>query len=373
MAMHSWHSEEGLVNLNKAYASIAHNPKWWYCNQSEYGAYRYEALNDTITTHIEGKRLFVTITRMEPFELGVSLPLWLSVEHARPLAATGAVLHDTRIELPHAAGHIIPTVIGRMQKDGACAPQIPFAKLILRHNADNQWSAEFASTDGKAVEALAFTFRFPAVWEKETIRIDVGLSTKSTVTAEQPSKKTELFYRYGKPYYAVQADFIRDGIRYRLYAELSEPEEPNLPLTLSEAVSYYVQPESPDMAKLSQPEIAPASLGFTAKNTATWGPRGAGVIAPSRMTPAEWGKIGYIAIAQFRPLHPGKLTIVSTIGDKWSNSELWLNGEKVTFTDRQAVVTVRDDINRIAIRSPRERMQFLFINGEKEQAVEWLR
>ena len=32
MAMHSWHTPEGLINLDCAYAMVANNPEWWYCN-----------------------------------------------------------------------------------------------------------------------------------------------------------------------------------------------------------------------------------------------------------------------------------------------------------------------------------------------------
>ncbi len=374
MAMHSWHTEEGYVNLDKAYASVANNPKWWYCNQTEYGAYRYEALNDAITTRVDGKTVHVTVTRMEPFELAASLPLWFTVDHAKPVSANGAILHEQLVELPHAAGHTVPTVFGRMQKGNAPAPQIPFATLSLRHVDANQWTADFQTTDGKAVEALAFTFRFPAVWTHETMRFDVGTTASTAVTATQPNKKTELFYRYGKPYYAVQADFIRDGVRYRLYAELSEEEAPNLPAKLSDVVKYYVQQKDSNMAQLSTPGVDPAEIGFVQKNAAIWGPSGVGMLAPANMSKAEWGEYGYIAIAQFRPLNPQeKLTIISTVDDKWSNSELWLNGEKVNFTDRKAEVAVRDGVNRFALRSPHQKLQFIFINGEKEQSVEFLK
>ena len=69
MAMHSWHTPEGLINLDCAYAMVANNPEWWYCNQNEYGAYRYETQNTSIAKKVDGKNAEFTVTRMEPFEL----------------------------------------------------------------------------------------------------------------------------------------------------------------------------------------------------------------------------------------------------------------------------------------------------------------
>ena len=68
MAMHSWHTPEGLINLDCAYAMVANNPEWWYCNQNEYGAYRYETQNTSIAKKVDGKNAEFTVTRMEPFE-----------------------------------------------------------------------------------------------------------------------------------------------------------------------------------------------------------------------------------------------------------------------------------------------------------------
>ena len=71
--MHSWHTPEGLINLDCAYAMVANNPEWWYCNQNEYGAYRYETQNTSIAKKVDGKNAEFTVTRMEPFELGASV------------------------------------------------------------------------------------------------------------------------------------------------------------------------------------------------------------------------------------------------------------------------------------------------------------
>lgn len=374
MAMHSWHTPEGLVNLDKAYASVANNPKWWYCNQNDFGAYRYEALNCRIATRRDDNKLHVSISRMEPFELGANVPLWIAVENATPTAidGAGASLHGSRIELPHDRAHRLPSVYGRTDSRGESA-QIPFAKMTLRHPAANEWTAQFNTSDGLPVENLTFTFRFPAAWDRPTLRQDAGTTGAIAVSAWQKGRKDGMYYRYGRPYYAVQADFVRNDVRYRLYAELREDAEPGLPLTIGDAAQYYIQPETPDMAAISRPENNPLALGLTRQHPGGKPNSVPGVLSPSQMNADKWGKYGYLAIAQFRPIAPGKLTVVSTASDPHMGSEIWLNGEKITFNDRKAQITPRDGDNRLAIRSPLGRMQFVFLNGETAPCVEFLK
>ena len=80
MAMHSWHSEEGLKTLDLIFERLARRPDWWYCNQTEYGAYRYEALNCSVRKETQDCAAIFSITRMTPAELGADVPLWFTVE-----------------------------------------------------------------------------------------------------------------------------------------------------------------------------------------------------------------------------------------------------------------------------------------------------
>lgn len=366
MSMHSWHTPEGLVNLDKAYARLAGNPEWWYCNQNEYGAYRYEAQNATVTKKVNGKTAEFTVTRMQPIELGARVPLWFSISGAKALGATGAVLHGDSVELPHDKTQTLPTVFGRTDANGK-SNEIPFVSLVLKHRSPMTWDAVLKTLDGKPVEQLAFTFRFPSPWEKETIRKDVGRTTGTTVSATQNSRKTALFYRYGKPYYAVQADFVRDGKRYRLYADLRENEEKNLPMVMNDAAGYFISPEKPDLAKLSTPSADLSGLvpGMKKKREHV----GTGVLYPENVRE----KIpGYLAVVEFKPRKGGKLTLQSLTDNKWLNSEVWMNGEKITFRKHTAELTPRNGVNRIVLKSPQNRVHFLFLNGENESCVEFL-
>lgn len=372
MSMHSWHTPKGLVNLDKAYARVANNPDWWYCNQNEYGAYRYEAQNTSVTKKVNGRSAEFTVARVQPFELGANVPLWFSVGNAKPSAASGAKLHGGSVELPHDKSQTLPSVFGYAGADGR-SKEIPFASLVLRHPFEKSWTAELNTLDGKPVEQLAFTFRFPAQYDRETVRKDVGTTSGVTVTANLNAKKTELYYRYGRPYYAVQADFVRDGKRYRLYADLQEKEEANLPLTMNDVVQYFVSPESPDLAKLSAPSVKPSDLGLAPVALKKRDNVGTGIIYPDRMSKNNWKEgADYLAVVDFKPLKAGKLTLQSTAGDSWQKSEVWMNGRKVAFKDRKAELDPVDGVNRIVLKAPQNRMHPLFLNGEREQCVEFL-
>ena len=369
MAMHSWHTPEGLINLDCAYAMVANNPEWWYCNQNEYGAYRYETQNTSIAKKVDGKNAEFTVTRMEPFELGASVPLWFSVNGAKAVSANGAKLVNGSVELPHADGRKLPDVYASVDKNGKS--RIPFVSLVFTHLEEKVWKAELKTLDGKPVEQLAFSFRFPSQWSKEVIRKDLGSQNSVSVTVAQDTKKNDFYYRYGKPYYALQADFMRDGKRYRLYADIREDEEKNLPATASAAAQVYICPENPDLSGISMPGADPANFNLVAGKLRKVGDVGTGVVHPGMFAGPEWKGKQALMIVEFKPVRKGRLTLVSSPNAK-RGEEIWLNGHKFEFDkDRKAEFTPLEGVNRFVIKNSGP-LAFLILNGEKEQNVEFL-
>ena len=160
---------------------------------------------------------------------------------------------------------------------------------------------------------------------------------------------------------------MRDGKRYRLYADLRENEEKNLPMVMNDAAGYFISPEKPDLAKLSTPSADLSGLvpGMKKKREHV----GTGVLYPENVRE----KIpGYLAVVDFKPRKGGKLTLQSLADNKWLNSEVWMNGEKITFRRHTAELTPRNGVNRIVLKSPQNRVHFLFLNGENESCVEFL-
>ncbi|MBQ7651927.1 MAG: hypothetical protein IJS15_13265 [Victivallales bacterium] len=376
MAMHSWHTEpEGLEALHQAYERVADNPEWWYCNQNEYGAYRYEALNASVKTAVDGKVVTVTVQRMVPYELGARVPLWFTVEGAAPKSAAGAILHDSKVELPHDERQVLPAVYGRMEKDGKSS-DIPFATLRLEHTNVQAWAATLWTTDGKPVEKLAFIFRFPPAWERETIRVNVKDAVRTyTAKVTQANRREEFYFQYGRPYYAVQADFVRDGVRYRLWADLQENAQEGLPLRASEAARFYQVAKDADFAALSQPGADLAALGavlmekFSVPRTQASAP---GVLCPPSADAKNWPKEAEAcaSVLEFSPKVAEPIVLRSGTLRK---AQLWLNGKLVKPKEDEYTLAVIPGVNRIAIRTEKPAWQHILLDGEQKQLVDFLK
>lgn len=253
MALHSWHTAEGLEKLDVCYKMLADNPNWWYCNQNEYGAYRYEALNATVQQTQAQNKLTVTVTRCLPAELGANVPLWFQINGPKPNKATNATITEHGIELKHTRQ--LPEIFDAADENGD-AKIIPFAKLKLTRK-NNIWTASLHNQDMLPLENLQFTFRFPYACEKHAIRKDaqaLGPQASVAVSVTQQIKQ-DTFFKYGNPYYAVQLDFTRGTKNYRLYADLKEQQQEELPLTMAQAAKLLIDSDRLDLKVLAQPTM----------------------------------------------------------------------------------------------------------------------
>ena len=242
---------------------------------------------------------------------------------------------------------------------------------MFTHPEEKVWKAELKTLDGKPVEQLAFSFRFPSQWSKEVIRKDLGSQNSVSVTVAQDAKKNDLYYRYGKPYYALQADFMRDGKRYRLYADIREEGEKNLPVTASAAAQVYVSPEKPDLPGISMPGADPANFNLVAGELRKVEDVGTGVVHPGMFTGPAWKDKHALMIVEFKPVRKGRLTLVASPNAK-NGEEIWLNGHKLEFDkDRKVELSPLEGVNSFVIKN-RGALAFLILEGEKEQVVEFL-
>ncbi|MCQ2397082.1 MAG: hypothetical protein MJ106_05245, partial [Lentisphaeria bacterium] len=226
MSMHSNHTDEGLVSLDRIFASMAHNPKWWYCNQNEYAAYRYEFRHDTVRKSVEGNTATFVVTRVTAFELGASVPLSFSLEGATPTAVDGIEKAGDFYNLSHAADFGCPSVFGLAGKDGTCE-MIPNVMAHLTHSDKFAWTLTM-NNSGAALENVDVTFRFGPAWEKPTLHChqDKIAEGETVFNVTQEGCLDGEQYKCGAPYYAAQIDFVQDGVRKRLYAELQEEAAP---------------------------------------------------------------------------------------------------------------------------------------------------
>ncbi len=225
VGIHSWHTAQGIKDLETLYRDNAHNPDWWYANHNDYGAYRYEALNTRISKRVAGNRAVFTITRFRPEELGANVPLWLEVTGAKPSAVAQAALHDDLIELPHATSVGLPDLYDAVNADGRSA-KFPSLSAALTQPAPQQWSFTVTNTGTETLQDLQATFFFPPQWPKLTIRSDkasLAPGAAAVFTAEQAEPNRALRFQLDRAYYAARLDFNVNGRRGRLYADLFTP------------------------------------------------------------------------------------------------------------------------------------------------------
>ncbi|MDD3153689.1 MAG: cellulase family glycosylhydrolase [Victivallaceae bacterium] len=376
MSMHSWHTPEGLQNLDKIYAKLASNPAWWQCNLNEYGAYRYEALNTRVSKKIQDKTAIFSITRIVPGELGACVPLWFRLAGGTPkTASTGKLHQEKQLELPHSAEQTLPSRFGRTKVDGS-SEAFPSLQLKLVRTGERTWEGRLTNGDAKPLTNLEFSFRFPPAWNVEIIRRDIPqlLPGKAIcVSVEQPLARPEDFFRYGAPYFALQLDFTLEGKRNRLYAELSELANSALPPTADHAASIYEYPRDGkiDLAKFSQPGAAAADFGLKQETPALRIGVGPGAIYPT-LDRKRWGGKEYLAMVEFTPTGKGALTLFSTADAPHMKSEIWLNGQRIRIKNQKITFAPLPGRNRLVLRSPGERWQQLHFEETKGAAVRFL-
>ena len=332
MAMHSWHSEEGLKTLDLIFERLARRPDWWYCNQTEYGAYRYEALNCSVRKETQDCAAIFSITRMTPAELGADVPLWFTVSAATPLKAAGGRLHGTLLEVPHDSRREVPRKIGRMMKNGTSS-EFPELSLTLASLGAGKWRAVIKNQGRSDLRECEFTFRFPAVWEKAAMRADlpaVKAGSSASVTVVQPSRRPELYFQYGAPYAALQLDFRRNGKQNRLYAEWEEPAPEKLPLPPDDAALICEMPPNADPAGISRPDTVLAKSGLTAsrhiRKRKNAGPYSIHPVIDNRKWPRD---TAVLAILDFETDSASPLQFRSRSLEAWLKCEIWFNGKKI--------------------------------------------
>lgn len=372
MSMHSWHTPEGLRNLDRILATAADKANWWKCNLNEYGAYRYEALNTKVEKRIEGGKVVFTVSRVQPSELGANVPLWLDVTGAKPLTVSFGVLHEASLELPHSPEQRLPEIYGSTDASGR-SKEISGVALRLTHPAEDKWLATFKNNGSDPITGLAFTFRFPSACENVTVRRDFSILAqgKNIEIPVSQKLKSDLFYRYGTPYYAVQCDFMQNGKLCRLYADYTGKPLSGQPLTVGDAAGYYQCPDKVDISRLSLPTTKPDALGLKPLESKRMPGIGCGIVyagPPSGKKRCEY----YLAVIDFKQLTSEPVVLKMT-ATSWRKKEFWLNGEKLNCEKGGLKLKLKNGLNRIVLKIPRYGFQFLLLNDERKQCVEFIR
>ena len=352
ISMHSWHTAEGLKTLRKLLREAADCPDWWYCNQNEYAAYRFEFHQTKVTKQVRGKEAVFTIVRYEPARLGAAPPLWFSLSGAKPQAVEGAVLKAAggklALELPHDPAHRLPEMISLLNEKGSF-DKFPWMTGSIR-KAGETVTVKLENRGKTPVSQLVLTFRSgaactPGVQVRNAAELAPGKSLEEKF--QLGTMRPELRYRLGKPYFVAEADFLHDGKACRVFLPLRLEADSSIRCIGTTARAFGPLPESCDLSKISLPGSAIGLPELTAKD---WEKNAENVIAFRR-----WEKQSQLpayrvaSVVEFEPAAAG------TVRFRSDAAELWANGGKIAKTKSGWLVPVRKGVNRVVLISSENR------------------
>lgn len=241
-AMHVWYiTPEAWAKFEAQLARYTGKANWWYCNQNQYAAYRFQYRHSQLTQRTADQRtLNLTLKRPELLDLNDSVPISLLVEgpHAKLVESISCPKADCEVRglgtdrvivnVAHDRIKALPRKIGLIEnrdnqpeaspaKRDADFPQIAtwlsFENNSLHLTIANEGAADLGD--------LSIVFRMPLAFKDGVKRYRVDrIPAHSTKTITYKPKPANADYKYtaGKTLFLAQMDFRADGAPVRLYA-----------------------------------------------------------------------------------------------------------------------------------------------------------
>jgi hypothetical protein len=269
--MHVWYATPGAwTKFEGQLRKYGRNPRWWYCNQSEYAAYRYQYAHTELQTQVDGRRLAVALKRPALLDLNHAIPLTLQISGGtaaeilkvdcptatvEPLEPAATVY---RFDLPHDRAQALPKQIASLdfkpgERDSRQNPV--FADLNILFQVDGDHLRCSLKNNGAALSQLRATCRMPLSYEpgivrKTVAKVGAGQTLDLAIPLTPSLEKTSFKYRSGEAWFHLQLDFIRDGSPGRLHLICRKPEPTDDPAYPRDG--FYVLGPLPDDAKAAE-------------------------------------------------------------------------------------------------------------------------
>lgn len=276
LGLHTWQNDKGFEELDRIFTKYGHNPKWWYCTENEYAAYRYQALHSRIVSaDRKGESVTYTIRRITPHHLGSEIPLSLKFSEAPLSVQASERLSPVRkdlYKLPHDADRRIPQYI-ELIKNPSNQPlntaifdsrKFPGLSVGLHWDESRQQLQGFILNRSRVpLRQIQKTIYFPMQW-KTPVRsmtsweILPGNRDAFLFTPPAEDKHPDLSFIEGTHLYVLQCDFLMDGKPLRIYAT-AEVRQSVIPFPCSRDKAVFLGPVLPEiitdelLARLSVP------------------------------------------------------------------------------------------------------------------------
>jgi peptidoglycan/xylan/chitin deacetylase (PgdA/CDA1 family) len=277
-SMHTWYrTPEAWAKFEAQLEKYGHRPDWWYCNQNQYAAYRYQFLHCKLGAPVrEGKTIRARLTRPVLLDLNDPVPLTFAVEGVArdavrsvqcPTADVAVSDREGpfRFHLSHDRGQALPVKIGMTvpNTDNHAALQdtdrdtdFPGLRALL-HYADGALRLTLANGGPGPLTDVRVTYRLPLAWKEGVARHHLGTVAANAQREDvlQPTLATDDYKLLaGNCFGVAQIDFRRAGEAGRLHAACNA--------TLTDRDPSYAQggfvklgplpPDGVDSAKLGQ-------------------------------------------------------------------------------------------------------------------------
>jgi peptidoglycan/xylan/chitin deacetylase (PgdA/CDA1 family) len=244
VTMHAWARSWGgreFPLLAQVYRKWAGRGDWWYCNQNQYAAYRWQALRSRVEVTVEGDLMTATLVRPDPLDLMDPVPLTLvvgGIEDAEVASAACAGAAVTRLSIGgrcaldvfHPADRGPVDVFGECANDAnarrlprACPGTGGLKALLFR--AGRTLTLELHNAGAAPVTDLRVLFRLPLRWNPGVIRRSLkrlGAGRSATLKAALTGRPRTGWRTVGTEYHVAQVDFV-GKVRARLYATCCVP------------------------------------------------------------------------------------------------------------------------------------------------------
>lgn len=286
--MHVWYkTDEAWAAFEKQLDAYGRRPNWWYCNQSQYAAYRRQYKHATVgEPAVRGAGVAVDIERPRLLDLNDPTPLCFAVRGVPAAEVAGVACATADVEmvaagqdaavfnLRHDRDRRLPEVIALIEnRDNHAAPAVgdvadePDDLTGLLHWRDGTLELTVENRAAEPLRDVTVTYRLPLRYEEGLVRkgfAEVKERLADTVTPAPAPGRDDYKYAAGTAFYAAQVDFTRGDRPYRLHltCHVAGPErDPSYPQG-GFAVLGPIPPDKFDMAALTAAVAAGTLLDF---------------------------------------------------------------------------------------------------------------
>ena len=234
LGLHTWQSDEGFRVLDGIFQKHAARPDWWYCNENEYLAYRYQFFHTGIRkTGVRGTTAVFEITRIAAPELGHNIPLTVRTGKTVPVSARldsrALRITDGMVSLPHDPKHLVPREVELVRFSGASPAAaklsgIPGTIRMSFREAENRLDFSLLPEKRAAMENVSLILRLPPAWKEGVRRSFLPVLKKDHVVSfPLGEREARPDFSEGDYDFYLQADLLCAGIPKRLHAVMNVP------------------------------------------------------------------------------------------------------------------------------------------------------